>query len=155
MQPIRSRCKVSIVMPHLLSLASDCQFQLLDKHLFSFGTPANSHQGATFGSCLLCLFQFFQKRGVSEAMSVYELFNAVSGLNIPISSENEEEFLTEVGSHTDVSRSDPELVFWLLTAFCVTDRGAGEEERGPRPEAEKENLSCGIGGQRPASRARR
>lgn len=88
-------------------------------------------------------------------MSVYELFNAVSGLNIPISGENEEEFLTEVGSHTDVSGSGPELIFGLLTAFCVTDCGAGEEKRGPRPEAEKENLSCGIGGQRPTSRARR
>lgn len=88
-------------------------------------------------------------------MSVYELFNAVSGLNIPISGENEEEFLTEVGSHADVGGSGPELVFGLVTASCVTDRGAGEEERGPRPETEKENLSCGIGGQRPASRARR
>lgn len=86
-------------------------------------------------------------------MSVCELFNAVSGLNIPISGENEE-FLTEVGSHTDVSGSGLELVFRLLTPFYVTDRGAGKEKRRPRPEAEKENFSCGIGGQRPASRAR-
>lgn len=39
---------------------------------------------------------FFQKRGVSEAMSVYELFNAVSGLNIPIGSEDEAEFIAEI-----------------------------------------------------------
>lgn len=39
---------------------------------------------------------FFQKRGVSEAMSVYELFNAVSGLNVPYNEEKEEEFLTEI-----------------------------------------------------------
>lgn len=39
---------------------------------------------------------FFQKRGVSEAMSVYELFNAVSGLNIPIGSEDEAEFMAEI-----------------------------------------------------------
>lgn len=40
--------------------------------------------------------QFFQKRGVSEAMSVYELFNAVTGLNIPIGEEEEAEFISEV-----------------------------------------------------------
>lgn len=45
----------------------------------------------------VCVCQFFQKRGVSEAMSVYELFNAVSGLNVPFNEEKEEEFLTEVG----------------------------------------------------------
>ena len=43
--------------------------------------------------------QFFQKRGVSEAMSVYELFNAVSGLNIPVGAEEEAEFMAEV-THT-------------------------------------------------------
>lgn len=41
--------------------------------------------------------QFFQKRGVAEAFSVYELFNAVSGLNVPFSEDKEEEFLSEVG----------------------------------------------------------
>ncbi|XP_027130009.1 serine/threonine-protein kinase RIO3 isoform X1 [Larimichthys crocea] len=39
---------------------------------------------------------FFQKRGVSEAMSVYELFNAVSGLNIPVGAEDEAEFMSEI-----------------------------------------------------------
>ncbi|KAI3355540.1 hypothetical protein L3Q82_018370 [Scortum barcoo] len=39
---------------------------------------------------------FFQKRGVSEAMSVYELFNAVSGLNIPVGEEDEAEFMSEI-----------------------------------------------------------
>ncbi len=36
---------------------------------------------------------------MSEAMSVYELFNAVSGLNIPVGSEDEAEFIAEV-THT-------------------------------------------------------
>uniref|UniRef100_A0A7N6FAW9 Serine/threonine-protein kinase RIO3 n=1 Tax=Anabas testudineus TaxID=64144 RepID=A0A7N6FAW9_ANATE len=39
---------------------------------------------------------FFQKRGVSEAMSVYELFNAVTGLNIPVGEEDEAEFIAEI-----------------------------------------------------------
>ncbi|KAM6908499.1 serine/threonine-protein kinase RIO3 [Lycodopsis pacificus] len=39
---------------------------------------------------------FFQKRGVSEAMSVYELFNTVSGLNIPVGEEEEAEFIAEI-----------------------------------------------------------
>ncbi|XP_028424811.1 serine/threonine-protein kinase RIO3-like [Perca flavescens] len=39
---------------------------------------------------------FFQKRGVMEAMSAYELFNAVSGLNIPIGEEDEAEFMAEI-----------------------------------------------------------
>lgn len=39
---------------------------------------------------------FFQKRGVSETLSVYELFNAVSGLDIPIGSEDEAEFMAEI-----------------------------------------------------------
>ncbi|KAM8823308.1 serine/threonine-protein kinase RIO3 [Spinachia spinachia] len=38
---------------------------------------------------------FFQKRGVSDAMSVYELFNSVSGLNIPVG-EEEAEFISEI-----------------------------------------------------------
>lgn len=44
----------------------------------------------------LCTLQFFQKRGVSEAMSMYELFNAVSGLNIPVCDEVEAEFVAKV-----------------------------------------------------------
>lgn len=44
----------------------------------------------------LCATQFFQKRGVSEAMSACELFNAVSGLNIPYGTEDEAAFITEV-----------------------------------------------------------
>ncbi|XP_075936420.1 serine/threonine-protein kinase RIO3 isoform X2 [Anarhichas minor] len=39
---------------------------------------------------------FFQKRGLSEAMSVYELFNTVSGLNIPVGEEEEAEFIAEI-----------------------------------------------------------
>ncbi|GLD70114.1 serine/threonine-protein kinase RIO3 [Lates japonicus] len=39
---------------------------------------------------------FFQKRGVSEAMSVYDLFNAVTGLNIPVGAEDEAEFIAEI-----------------------------------------------------------
>ncbi|XP_054621056.1 serine/threonine-protein kinase RIO3 isoform X2 [Dunckerocampus dactyliophorus] len=38
---------------------------------------------------------FFQKRGVSEAMNAFELFNAVTGLNIPIT-EDEAEFVAEI-----------------------------------------------------------
>lgn len=50
----------------------------------------------------MCVFviifwsQFFQKRGVSEAMSVYDLFNSVTGLNIPVGAEDEAEFIAEV-----------------------------------------------------------
>lgn len=45
----------------------------------------------------ICGFpQFFQKRGVSEAMSAYKLFNAVSGLNIPVGAEDEAEFISQV-----------------------------------------------------------
>ncbi|XP_041824793.1 serine/threonine-protein kinase RIO3 [Melanotaenia boesemani] len=39
---------------------------------------------------------FFQKRGVSEAMSVYHLFNDVTGLNIPVGAEDEAEFMAEI-----------------------------------------------------------
>ncbi|XP_006808314.1 serine/threonine-protein kinase RIO3 [Neolamprologus brichardi] len=39
---------------------------------------------------------FFQKRGVSEAMSTYELFNAVTSLNIPVGAEDEAEFMAEI-----------------------------------------------------------
>ncbi|XP_053715111.1 serine/threonine-protein kinase RIO3 [Synchiropus splendidus] len=39
---------------------------------------------------------FFQKRGVTEALSVYQLFNAVTGLNIPVGSEDESEFVAEI-----------------------------------------------------------
>lgn len=42
--------------------------------------------------------QFFQKRGVSEAMSVYDLFNAVTGLDIPVGAEDEAKFMAEVGN---------------------------------------------------------
>uniref|UniRef100_A0A3Q2QK05 Serine/threonine-protein kinase RIO3 n=1 Tax=Fundulus heteroclitus TaxID=8078 RepID=A0A3Q2QK05_FUNHE len=48
------------------------------------------------------LLQFFQKRGVSEAMSVYHLFNAVSGLDVPVGAEDEALFMAEVtdrGTH--------------------------------------------------------
>ncbi|XP_061661052.1 serine/threonine-protein kinase RIO3 isoform X2 [Syngnathoides biaculeatus] len=39
---------------------------------------------------------FFQKRGVSEALSVFELFNAVSGLDIPVGAGNEAEFVAQI-----------------------------------------------------------
>ncbi|KAM7390037.1 hypothetical protein PAMA_008284 [Pampus argenteus] len=39
---------------------------------------------------------FFQKRGVSEAMNVSDLFNAVSGLNIPVGTGDEAEFMAEI-----------------------------------------------------------
>ncbi|XP_029001978.1 serine/threonine-protein kinase RIO3 [Betta splendens] len=39
---------------------------------------------------------FFQKRGVSEAMSVYDLFNAVTGLDISVGVEDEAKFMAEI-----------------------------------------------------------
>ncbi|KAM3842361.1 serine/threonine-protein kinase RIO3 [Diretmus argenteus] len=39
---------------------------------------------------------FFQKAGVSEAMNVYDLFNAVSGLNIAVNEEDEAEFIGQI-----------------------------------------------------------
>ncbi|KAG7523598.1 serine serine/threonine-protein kinase RIO3 [Solea senegalensis] len=39
---------------------------------------------------------FFQKRGVSDAMNVYDLFNAVTGLNISVADEDEAEFIAEI-----------------------------------------------------------
>uniref|UniRef100_UPI003AABA598 serine/threonine-protein kinase RIO3 isoform X2 n=1 Tax=Centroberyx gerrardi TaxID=166262 RepID=UPI003AABA598 len=39
---------------------------------------------------------FFQKRGVSEAMNVYDLFNAVTGLNIAVSGEEDAEFIGQI-----------------------------------------------------------
>lgn len=66
----------------------------------------------------MCACQFFQKRGVSEALSIYELFNAVSGLNVPFSEDKEEEFLTEVGGVNGgrVSSSSHPM---LMTCVCV------------------------------------
>lgn len=60
----------------------------------------------------VCASQFFQKRGVSEAMSIYELFNAVSGLNIPIGAEDE--FIAEVNTHR-------ERVGFIWSLFQVND----------------------------------
>ena len=51
------------------------------------------------------MFQFFQKRGVSEAMSMYDLFNAVTGLNIPAGAEDEAEFMTEVTEYAESLKS--------------------------------------------------
>lgn len=51
--------------------------------------------------------QFFQKRGVSEAISTYDLFNAVTGLNIPVGAEDEAEFMAEVTQMLQVD--DPQL----------------------------------------------
>ncbi|XP_003978000.1 serine/threonine-protein kinase RIO3 [Takifugu rubripes] len=39
---------------------------------------------------------FFQKKDVAEAMNPYELFNAVSGLKIPIGVEDEADFVSEI-----------------------------------------------------------
>lgn len=39
-------------------------------------------------------FKFFQKAGVTEAMNVYDLFNAVSGLQI--NSDDEADFIAQV-----------------------------------------------------------
>ncbi|XP_068603811.1 serine/threonine-protein kinase RIO3 [Brachionichthys hirsutus] len=39
---------------------------------------------------------FFQKRGVSEAMSASQLFNAVSGLDVPVGEDSEAEFIAEI-----------------------------------------------------------
>jgi len=39
---------------------------------------------------------FFQKRGVTEAMSVYELFNSVTGLNLTITADDDAEFMSQI-----------------------------------------------------------
>ncbi|KAK2859807.1 hypothetical protein Q5P01_004427 [Channa striata] len=39
---------------------------------------------------------FFQKRGVTEAMNVYDLFNTVTGLNVPVGAEEEAEFVAQI-----------------------------------------------------------
>lgn len=52
--------------------------------------------------------QFFQKRGVSEAMSTYDLFNAVTGLNIAVGAEDEAEFMAEVTQMLQVD--DPPVI---------------------------------------------
>ena len=44
--------------------------------------------------CFVSAPQFFLKGGVCEAMNVYELFNAVTGLNI--TGDNEADFLAQV-----------------------------------------------------------
>ncbi|KAM9331634.1 serine/threonine-protein kinase RIO3 [Pholidichthys leucotaenia] len=39
---------------------------------------------------------FFQKRGVTEAASIYDLFNAVTGLNISVDADDEAAFMAEI-----------------------------------------------------------
>ncbi|XP_077480864.1 serine/threonine-protein kinase RIO3 [Stigmatopora argus] len=39
---------------------------------------------------------FFQKRGVSEAPGAFELFNAVTGLDLPVGDEDEAEFFAQI-----------------------------------------------------------
>ncbi|XP_077592379.1 serine/threonine-protein kinase RIO3 isoform X2 [Stigmatopora nigra] len=39
---------------------------------------------------------FFQKRGVSEAPSAFELFNAVTGLDLPVGDDDEAEFVAQI-----------------------------------------------------------
>lgn len=110
------------------------------------------------GVDLCCVSQFFQKRGVSEALSIYELFNAVSGLNVPFSEDKEEEFLTEVGGVCGGRGRSQQQLMALMTrvcvCVCVSDHGAGEEERGPCPETEKEKLCAGARGRRSAAATR-
>lgn len=72
--------------------------------------------------------QFFQKRGVAEAMNPYDLFNAVSGLNIAVGVEDkaEADFISEVNEHY------PKNYSWRLNHLIVCgadiDCGSGEEE---------------------------
>lgn len=70
--------------------------------------------------------QFFQKRGVAEAMNPYDLFNAVSGLNIAVGVEDEADFISEVNKHF------PQNYRWshnnLIMCGVETDCGSGEEE---------------------------
>lgn len=39
---------------------------------------------------------FFRRRGVSEALSEFDLFNAVSGLDIPVEAEDEADFMAQI-----------------------------------------------------------
>lgn len=70
--------------------------------------------------------QFFQKRGVAEAMNPYDLFNAVSGLQIAVGVEDEADFISEVNKHFSIN------VIWshnnLITRGGELDRGSGEKE---------------------------
>lgn len=64
--------------------------------------------------------QFFEKRGVAEALGVYDLFNAVTGLNISAGAENEAEFLAEV---TNTQQKDDVMrPRRLLTAVFLSSR---------------------------------
>uniref|UniRef100_A0A3B5KW86 Serine/threonine-protein kinase RIO3 n=1 Tax=Xiphophorus couchianus TaxID=32473 RepID=A0A3B5KW86_9TELE len=62
--------------------------------LFRSAVPLQGLQERCHGNG--CSTQFFQKRGVSEALSVYDLFNAVTGLNIPVSADDDARFLAEI-----------------------------------------------------------
>lgn len=67
--------------------------------------------------------QFFQKRGVAEAMNPYDLFNAVSGLKIAVGVEDEADFISEVNKHfSRWSRNN--VILWGVEIDC----GSGEEE---------------------------
>uniref|UniRef100_A0A3P8WPG8 Serine/threonine-protein kinase RIO3 n=1 Tax=Cynoglossus semilaevis TaxID=244447 RepID=A0A3P8WPG8_CYNSE len=46
--------------------------------------------------CRNCRVVFFRKRGVTEAMTMYELFNAVTGLNLSICDEDEAQFVAQI-----------------------------------------------------------
>ncbi|XP_033964787.1 serine/threonine-protein kinase RIO3 [Pseudochaenichthys georgianus] len=67
---------------------------------------------------------FFQKRGVSEAMTVYELFNAVSGMNIPIPpDEAEAEFISEIMAYE--KRNEDHVQRRGKKTFHVTSEDCG------------------------------
>ncbi|KAF3836374.1 hypothetical protein F7725_028932 [Dissostichus mawsoni] len=69
---------------------------------------------------------FFQKRGVSEAMTVYELFNAVSGMNIPIPPDEDEaeaEFISEIMAYE--KRNEDHVQRRGKKTFHVTSEDGG------------------------------
>ncbi|XP_032407890.1 LOW QUALITY PROTEIN: serine/threonine-protein kinase RIO3 [Xiphophorus hellerii] len=66
---------------------------------------------------------FFQKRGVSEALSVYDLFNAVTGLNIPVSADDDARFLAEIVAME--KRNDDHVQKRGKKTFPVTSEDGG------------------------------
>lgn len=91
---------------------------------------------------------------MTEALGVYDLFNAVSGLNIPVGAEDEFMAQVIVVKFEDCCCS---LQFCLMVAVLslLTDCGSGEEERGPRAEAGEEVIPRVSGGRRPPVKTRR
>ncbi|XP_061613457.1 serine/threonine-protein kinase RIO3 isoform X2 [Phyllopteryx taeniolatus] len=77
---------------------------------------------------------FFQKRGVSEALGIFELFNAVSGLNIPIGAENEAEFFAEIVALE--KRNEDHVQRRGKKTFAVVSEEEEEDEEGADPPLE-------------------